>query len=495
MLFNSFHFLIFFPVVVFVYFFLPHRFRWFFLLVASCYFYMVFIPIYILVLGTTIVIDYLAGIYIEQCDGIKRKNILIISILSTCTVLFIFKYFNFFNTNLTLLANWLHWNYPIQALNLILPIGLSFHTFQSLSYVIEVYRGNQKAEKDFGIYALYVMFFPQLVAGPIERPQNLLHQFYEKHDFDYKQVTDGLKIMAWGMFKKVVIADRLANFVNTVYDKPSEYQGISLIVATVFFAFQIYCDFSGYSDIAIGAAQVLGFKLMDNFNRPYSSRSIVEFWKRWHISLSTWFKDYLYIPLGGNRVSVPRWYLNLIITFLVSGVWHGANWTYIVWGTLHGLYMVIGRYTEDIRKKIVSFTLLDRNSRFYDFLQVMTTFILVTFAWIFFRAKNIHDAIYIVTHLFSGLREYVISIFVSHHHFGTGKFAPILLGQPKIEFVIAIISIIFLEWVHSIQRHGSIRHMLAKKSVLIRWSIYFILVYGCIFLGVLEKTQFIYFQF
>jgi D-alanyl-lipoteichoic acid acyltransferase DltB (MBOAT superfamily) len=444
---------------------------------------MAFIPVYIFVLGTMILIDYLAGYYIEKCHGFKKRIILIISILSTCLVLFVFKYFNFFNTNLAILADWVHWNYPIKALNLILPLGLSFHTFQSLSYVIEVYRGNQKAERNFGVYALYVMFFPQLVAGPIERPQHLLHQFYEKHDFDYEQVTDGLKLMAWGMFKKVVIADRLAVFVNTVYDKPAEYQGISLIVATVFFAFQIYCDFSGYTDIAIGAAQVMGFKLMDNFNRPYSSRSIVEFWKRWHISLSTWFRDYLYIPLGGNRVTVPRWYLNLMITFLVSGVWHGAHWTYIVWGALHGSYMVIGRYTEEIRKKITSVIFSDRTSKIYHFLQVLSTFSLVTFAWIFFRAKSIHDAVYIATHLFSGL------------NFGTGKFAPILPGQPIKEFFIAIVLIIFLEWIHSIQNHGSIRHMLAKEPVIFRWIIYFVFVYGGIYFAASKQTQFIYFQF
>src|SRR5678815_1064118 len=223
---------------------------------------------------------------------------------------------------------------PVPFLKIILPIGLSFHTFQAMSYTIEVYRGNQKAERNFGIYALYVMFYPQLVAGPIERPQNLLHQFYENHKFDYERVVNGLKLILWGFFKKLVIADRLALYVGAVYNNPTHHTGLSFIMATIFFAFQIYCDFSGYSDIAIGAAKVMGFKLMTNFNRPYFARSISEFWKRWHISLSTWFKDYLYISLGGNRVSVPRWYFNLFIVFLVSGLWHGANWTYIIWGCL-----------------------------------------------------------------------------------------------------------------------------------------------------------------
>jgi alginate O-acetyltransferase complex protein AlgI len=250
MLFNSLEFLFFFPIVTLLYFILPHKFRWLLLLIASCIFYMSFIPVYILILFITIIIDYYAGIWIEDTEPKNKKKYLVISIISTCLVLFIFKYFNFFNTNFAAVANFFNLNYPVPMMNIILPIGLSFHTFQSLSYVIEVYRGNQKAERNFGIYSLYVMFYPQLVAGPIERPQNLLYQFHAKHEFNYRDVTDGLKLMAWGMFKKVVIADRLAIVVNQVYDNPTEYTGLSLLIATVFFSFQIYCDFSGYSDIA-----------------------------------------------------------------------------------------------------------------------------------------------------------------------------------------------------------------------------------------------------
>lgn len=495
MLFNSIEFLIFFPIVTALYFLLPHNSRWFMLLMASCLFYMAFIPVYILILLVTIVIDYFAGMWIEDSKGPRRKFYLIVSIVSTCLVLFIFKYFNFFNANMTRLAEFLHWNYPISALNLILPIGLSFHTFQSLSYVVEVYRGNQKAERHFGIYSLYVMFYPQLVAGPIERPQNLLHQFYEKHAFDYQRVTDGLKLMAWGMFKKVVIADRLAVYVNLVYDNPSEYQSVSLILATVFFAFQIYCDFSGYSDIAIGAAQVMGFKLMDNFNRPYFSKSVAEFWKRWHISLSTWFKDYFYIPLGGNRVSVPRWYLNLFLTFLLSGLWHGANWTYIVWGALHGGYLVLGLMTAPWRKKFTTAIGLTGFPVLHRYVRIAITFSLVAFAWIFFRAKDIHDALYIVTHLFSGIPEYVMSFVHGTYDPIKGKFFPILLGQPKMEFVLAIGGIVFMECVHLVQRHNSIRHMLVDKPLWLRWGIYFAIVYGMIFFGAFGNVQFIYFQF
>lgn len=287
---------------------------------------MAFIPVYILVLLATILIDFFLAIRIEEAEDPRRKRTyLVVAIVSTCAVLFIFKYYNFFNINLAAIAGFLNLHYPIGMLQLILPIGLSFHTFQSLSYVVEVYRGRQKTERHFGIYALYVMFYPQLVAGPIERPQNLLHQFREEHSFDYERVTSGLKLMAWGMFKKIVIADRLAGFVSVVYDKPVGFEGISVIVATVFFAFQIYCDFSGYSDIAIGAAEVMGFKLMRNFNKPYFSTSVTEFWRRWHISLSTWFRDYVYIPLGGNRVPRARWYFIIMVTFLISGLWHART--------------------------------------------------------------------------------------------------------------------------------------------------------------------------
>src|SRR5678810_23272 len=322
MLFNSFTFLMFFPIVVAVYFAIPHRFRWAWLLAASCYFYMAFIPVYILILFFTIAVDYAAGILIEDAEGKRRKLFLLMSIVANVGVLAIFKYFNFLNANARAIAEVFHWPYGVPALSIILPIGLSFHTFQAMSYTIEVYRGRHKAERNPGIFALYVMFFPQLVAGPIERPQNLLLQFYERHEFDYDRVADGLRRMAWGLFMKVVIADRLSNYVNPVYNSPYSYDGLTLVVATVFFALQIYCDFAGYSHVAIGTAEVMGFRLMQNFNRPYLSRSISEFWSRWHISLSTWFRDYVYIPLGGNRWGWVRTYRNLFITFLAVSYTH-----------------------------------------------------------------------------------------------------------------------------------------------------------------------------
>jgi len=350
MLFNSLSFLIFFLIVSSLYFALPHRFRWLLLLAASCFFYMCFIPIYILILAATIGVDYVAGILIERTpDPARKKAYLMMSIVSVCAILFVFKYFNFFNNNLAALARVLHWNYPMSTLRLILPIGLSFHTFQSLSYVFEVYRGRQPAEKHFGLYSLYVMYFPQLVAGPIERPQNLLHQFKEVKRFDWQRLWNGASLSLCGLFKKVVVADSLAIYTDTIYNNSRQHTGTSLLLATYFFAIQIYCDFSGYSDIARGISRIYGIELMKNFETPYFAKSISEFWSRWHISLSTWFRDYVYIPLGGNRVSLARNMFNIGVVFLISGLWHGANWTFVIWGALHGMYYLVWRSLEPMR--------------------------------------------------------------------------------------------------------------------------------------------------
>ena len=382
MLFNSFHFLLFFPIVTTLYFLVPHRFRWGILLAASCYFYMAFIPQYILILLVTITVDYFAGIGLETVQGNRKRWLLIASILANIGMLAFFKYFNFANENLAALANFIGWNYPIENLEIILPIGLSFHTFQSLSYTIEVYRGNQKAERHFGYLALYVLFYPQLVAGPIERPQNILHQLHEEHRFEYQRVADGLKWMAWGMFKKVVIADRMALFVNPIYDYPIGYQGPALALATIAFAIQIYCDFSGYSDIAFGSAQVMGLRLMKNFQHPYFSKSISEFWRRWHISLSTWFRDYLYVPLGGNRGGPARTYRNLLIVFFLCGLWHGASWSFVVWGLFHGALLVVER-AGGLR---VLEALPSPLRRAYVLLAVLV-------GWVFFRSDTLAHAL------------------------------------------------------------------------------------------------------
>ncbi len=402
MLFNSFQFLLFFPIVTIIYFLLPHKLRWLYLLISSCIFYISFIPVYIFILFFTIIIDYVAAIMIENKQGRKRKIFLILSIIANVGVLAVFKYYNFFIDNINTLFNDINIKtYSFPLLNIILPIGLSFHTFQAMSYTIEVYRGKQKAEKHFGIYALYVMFWPQLVAGPIERPQNMLHQFYTRHSFNNEHIAKGLRLMLWGFFLKVVIADRLALYVDAVYNNVGEHNGTTLLLATLFFAFQIYCDFAGYSYIAIGSAQVMGFNLMTNFNHPYFSKSIAEFWQRWHISLSTWFRDYLYIPLGGNRVSIQRWYFNLFFVFLISGLWHGANWTFIIWGGSNGLYLVFALITNKWWNAVNRRIGITRYQRIYNVIRILTTFVLIDFAWIFFRANTISDAFIIIKKIFS----------------------------------------------------------------------------------------------
>lgn len=484
MLFNSLHFLLFFSIVTTLYFAIPYNKRWLLLLISSCYFYMAFVPIYILIIGFTIVIDYIAGIIIENSEGKRRKLFLIISLIANIGVLVLFKYYNFFNHNVDFLLHGFGLSNPIPYLSIILPIGLSFHTFQAMSYTIEVYRGNQKAERHFGIYSLYIMFYPQLVAGPIERPQHMLHQFKEKHDFDYARVTSGLKLMAWGLFKKVVIADRLAIVVDTVYNNPQQHNSLSLIIATIFFTFQIFCDFSGYSDMAIGAARIMGFKLMTNFDKPYQSKSIHEFWKRWHISLSSWFRDYLYISLGGNRVTIPRWYLNLFIVFLVSGLWHGANWTFVIWGALHGFYMIFALITKDFRKKFNTFFHFDK----VPFLSVLTTFILVAFAWIFFRANDVDSALYIAKHSITGIPDIIVKLLNHQTVFEN-------IGLEKRSLILSAFLILFLETVHYVQRKKSISEMLARKSIFVRWAVYYGVILSILLLGTFENRQFIYFQF
>jgi D-alanyl-lipoteichoic acid acyltransferase DltB (MBOAT superfamily) len=437
---------------------------------------MAFIPVYILILGFTIIIDYFAGIYIEKTTGKKRKLYLVYSLVANIGVLAIFKYYNFLNDNLTQLFHGFSFNNPIPYLSILLPIGLSFHTFQAMSYTIEVYRGHQKAEKHFGIYSLYVMFYPQLVAGPIERPQNLLHQFKEKYNFEFERVRDGLKLMLWGFFKKLVIADRLAIYVNTVYNNPEQHNGNTLIIATIFFAFQIYCDFSGYSDIAIGAAKVMGIKLMTNFNRPYFARNISEFWKRWHISLSTWFKDYLYISLGGNRVSIPRWYFNLFIVFLISGLWHGASWTYIIWGGLNGFYLIFAIISQKFRSKFNKFIGIKDLPILNHLLQVLITFILSCFAWIFFRANNVNDAFFIIEKMI--------------------KFrGPIFVENPSM-IIYPLLSIIFLLLFElKLEFYRGKFSFLNNEDWIVRNLSYAFLIILILLFGVFDGGQFIYFQF
>ena len=431
---------------------------------------MAFVPVYILILGGTIIVDYFAGIYLGQAKGKSRKLILIASLAANVGVLLVFKYYNFFLHNLSKVLVAASLANALPFLSILLPIGLSFHTFQAMSYTIEVYRGNQQPEKHFGIYALYVMYYPQLVAGPIERPQNLLPQLHAKQFYDFERIKAGLMQMAWGFFKKIVIADRLAQVVDYAYTDIAPQNGLTLVLATIFYSFQIFCDFSGYSDIAIGASKVMGINLMTNFRNPYLSESISEFWSRWHISLSTWFKDYVYIPLGGNRVAVPRWYFNLFFVFVLSGFWHGANWTFLVWGALHGFYLIFAVEKEKWKKKLPwKFTLPRTLKKIID---VVITFLLVSFAWIFFRSYDIAWAGKIIMKI-STLR-------VSE---------PLLtpLSSAELWFcIILIIGLILKE---------RFAFIIDTSNNLKFYGLMMLLVFGIYISGVFSQNQFIYFQF
>jgi alginate O-acetyltransferase complex protein AlgI len=476
MLFNSFEFVLFFPIVTFLFFVFPYKYRWMLLLASSCVFYAFFKWEYIFILLFTIIIDYYAGIWIDKTQGVKRKWALAISLLANIGVLALFKYYYFILNNLNAVSYKINQTYYDPLWDFILPIGLSFHTFQAMSYTIEVYRGNQKVERNFGIYALYVMFYPQLVAGPIERPQNVLYQFYEKFDFDYDRVKSGLRLMLWGMFKKVVIADNLSVFVDQVYGDLGKYQGMPLLIATLFYSVQIFCDFSGYSDIALGSARVMGFNLMKNFDRPYSAKSISEFWKRWHISLSTWFRDYLYIPLGGNRVSTSRKYFNLFFVFMVSGLWHGASWNFVIWGALHGFYQIMGQLTKDVQTKLFGFL----GTKLSAVLHNIITIALVVFAWIFFRAPKFDDAKYVIKNMFVS----------SSHSF---KQVISLIGTQNL--IVVLLGFIILESVQWMQSTKDIGHWIENRPSWQRWGIYYFMLLFIITFGYFGEVQFIYFQF
>ena len=489
MLFNSLEFVVFFPLVTLLYFLLPHRLRWIHLLAASCIFYMYFIPVYILILFLTIFIDYFAGILIEQAKGQQaKKRWLIMSIVANVGVLSVFKYYNFFTGNINTLLGAGHLGLSMPLLNIVLPIGLSFHTFQAMSYTIEIYRGNQRAERHLGIYALYVMFYPQLVAGPIERPQNLLHQFREEHKPEYGSIVSGLRLMMWGMIKKVVIADRIELITGPVFNHPQGNTATMLWLAVALFHIQVFCDFSGYSDIAIGAARVMGFKLMTNFNMPFHARTVSDFWRRWHISLSTWFRDYVYLPLGGNKEGRMKTYRNLFIVCFLSGLWHGASWLFVLWGLLQGGYMIFAHLTKDVRKRfnkavgISSVKWLDHS------LDIIITFSLTAFARVFFRGRNLGDAWYFIKHLPSLPRELWTA-------FSTGRWRILRLPIDKELLWTTLVLIMMMEAAHLLKLRYDLEHTFSNKPTAVRWSLYLAGMVVLLFWGVYTKQRFIYFQF
>lgn len=467
MLFNSIAFLIYFPVVCIIYFALPTlRLRNIFLLIASYYFYMNWEPEYALLLLTSTAITWLAGIGIGHfTERSKKKACLVGSLVINLAILFLFKYYNFAAENLVEFLRYCGLAIDLPDFKLLLPVGISFYTFQALGYSIDVYRGDTPVEKNFFRYALFVSFFPQLVAGPIERSTNLLKQFYVKHTFDYDSAMSGFKLMLWGYFLKLALADRCALYVDAVFNNVAQHNGGSYLIASLFFPFQIYGDFAGYSLVAIGAAQVMGFRLMENFRRPYFAATVTEFWHRWHISLSTWFKDYVYIPMGGNRVSKARNYFNILVTFVVSGIWHGANWTFFVWGTLHGVLQCIEKALGWHRQKWTGVQRLGH---------VLFTFCVVFLAWIFFRANSITDAFTIIHGIFTNLQMPYLQL---------ANFGAVALA----------LSIVFLkEWGDEFGWKLNTSPVLSTVST----HLYMVgMISYLILFGVLNGDQFIYFQF
>lgn len=488
MIFNSYQYLVFFIVIFTLYFVCSSKYRWIILLIGSYYFYMSSNPKYVIFILFSTILTYFFALKIEKIENIStRKKYLICCLIVNIFALLFFKYFNFFNVNLQLLAEKLSFNWRIPNLKYVMPLGISFYTFQTTGYLIDVYKKKSVAEKSLGKYALFVIFFPLVLAGPIERSTNFLKQLDKKVYFDYERIKDGLLLILWGLFKKIVIADRLAALVNNVFNNVENYRGFPLMIASVFFTFQIYCDFSSYSDIAVGSARVLGYSLIRNFNTPYFSKSVGEFWRRWHISLSTWFRDYLYIPLGGNRVTKQRKYLNLMIVFLVSGLWHGANWTFILWGALHGVYQILGSELKNFKDKIIKIFKINEESYTYRVFQIFITFFLVNFAWIFFRVNSLKDGKYFIKNMFK----------IDFNFLFNGNIYK--LGLDKADFRLSILLIIGLIVIEYFNNRNNIKIKLKREPLITRWAIYYILIFSIIIFGFYggkyDASQFIYLQF
>ena len=486
MLFNSIEFLIFFPIVCLGYFLIPHRFRWIWLLVASYIFYMGWNAAYALLLLFSTTVTWVTSLLVDKSTSSgKRKAFLAAGIIINLSILFVFKYFGFFMDTLYSIWNALGIEYTKLEFSLILPVGISFYTFQAIGYCIDVYRKQTPVQRNFGKYALFVSFFPQLVAGPIERSYTLIPQFEEKHNFSAERAASGLRLMIWGFFKKIVIADTVCVAVNRVYNNVESFQGLALIFATFLFTIQIFCDFSGYSDIARGCARIMGFRLMKNFDHPYFATSIQDFRRRWHISLSTWFKDYVYIPLGGNRKGKHRTSLNLLITFLVSGLWHGANWTFIVWGGFHAVVQIIERYTRKFFAKLSHITRLEKLPRLRTGGKMLFTFCLVCFGWIFFRANSMQDAFYVIGNLFNFQDVSSSGIYTMFK----------LMFDTRAEVYRLLLTLPVFILASFIDRFWSINRIVTKQNSVIRFVIYVLILTYILLAARAEIQDFIYFQF
>lgn len=498
MLFNSVGFLIFLPIVLLVTFIVPKKIKYIWLLVASYYFYMCWNASYALLILFSTLVTYLGGLGIEWCKAQawdenkirkSKKACVTIGLVLNIGVLCYFKYTNFLLDNLKRLFGMIHIELNIPEVDILLPVGISFFTFQALSYLIDVYRDEIYAEKNFFRYALFVSFFPQLVAGPIERSKNLLKQLSNPPKFDVENIKKGIWIMIYGYFLKVVLADRVAIFVDYVYGNYSVYKGLYLVIATILFAIQLYCDFYGYSTIAVGCAKMLGYQLIDNFNAPFYSRSIAELWRRWHISLNTWFRDYLYIPLGGNRKGKVRQYFNKVLVFFVSGLWHGANWTFVVWGMLNGLYQMIGEALMPLRNKLVKLLRLNRDSFSHKFMQTGITFGLFAFSGVFFRASNMQIAIGVIKNAMAIFNPWIL---VDGSLFACG------LDQKN--YTVMLLSIIILFVADYFKyRKITLHKKFMEQEWWFRWIIMSMSVVLILLLGIwgtaYDEVSFIYFQF
>lgn len=494
MAFNSVHFLIFFPIVVLLYYIIPKKLKAAWLLIASYYFYMSWSPKYAVLIAVSTVITYMSGILIGKAKSQKGKKLVVAaSFVSNLSILVFFKYFAFLLGNLNHVLNIFHIASINNPFSFVLPVGISFYTFQALSYTVDVYRNDVEPTKNFVDYALFVSFFPQLVAGPIERSKALLSQIQKVKTqslFDYKRFVTGFSMMVWGLFMKVVIADRISIFVDGVFSSLQAVGTVETLLAAVAFALQIYCDFGGYSAIAIGAANVMGFTLCENFDAPYLSDSIATFWRRWHISLSSWFRDYLYIPLGGNRKGKVRKYLNLMITFLVSGLWHGAAWTYVLWGAIHGIYQVIGDLLKPVKKKVNDFFKTDTSAFSHKAMQVTVTFLLTTLAWVPFRAASIADTFRYFKCMFTRPNFWVL--------FDESLFA---FGLNRMETTILMFALLLLlaaDFLKHIKRE-TVGEFLYRQNLWFRWGALILLIILCLVFGEygadFDSAKFIYFQF
>lgn len=489
MQFNSLDFLLFFPLVTLLYYVIPRRGRYLFLLAASYYFYMCWNARYAVLMLLSTAITYFSGLLIRRSASRNMKRLWVgLSFASNLAILCVFKYLGFLFTALARALALAGVTFQVPAFDLLLPVGISFYTFQALSYTADVYRGDVEAEPNFFRYALFVSFFPQLVAGPIERSGRLLGQLRTAQSFDWLRARAGLLRMGWGLFQKMVIADRLALLVDTVYNHPSEQSGSAVALATVLFCFQIYCDFGGYSNIAIGAARVLGVELTENFRQPFLAVSIQDFWRRWHISLSSWFRDYLYIPLGGSRKGETRAVLNTMIVFLLSGLWHGAAWHFVLWGGLHGLYLSLRRLTLPARKRLLYRLHIPENSLPRRLLAQAVTFALVAFAFSFFRADCVTTGVRLARAVLLDFRPAALA--------GDGLFS---LGLDRPDFAVALVSLAVLAAVDLLRERQDLGAAIERQSLAVRWPLYLLLLFSILIFGIYgpgyDAGSFIYFAF